>query len=386
MENCVLVDWLTFSSQVETKDSVIALLGLSHCHWTVGKASSLHYAHVVKVEGITVHYTESSDIFIENGFGYLEKSKKYNSGICVEMSGGGCRFFESYSDKDFNLIFRVLAFGAKKGNYNVTRLDLAYDDFSGFIDINVMRDMTEKDFYSCVMPSVSITKSREKKDSDLWGLTIQHGKRESKVSFRVYDKRIERKQYDLEHWIRFEMQLRKEAALGFIQKLFFDEKTPDIGLHFAGVIRRYLEYKCPGNGNDSNVARWKAAPWWLRFVGDVEKFSCIARKDLEYNKQRMDRYAYKQNHNHTLVEIEMDGLGAYLLSVHGYQDSIPDKYKVVASAAANSDEILRRLGEVKDESGLDYLRRCRASLDRTISGIELSEDLQQIIEKYGFGS
>lgn len=384
MDNCILVDWLTFSSLVETKDSVIALLGLSHCHWTAGKASSLHYAHVVKVEGITVHYTESSDILIENGFGDLEKSKKYNPGICVEMSGGGCRFFESYSDKDFNLIFRVLAYGAKKGNYNVTRLDLAYDDFSGFIDINVMRDLTEKDYYTCVMPSVSITKSREKKDSDLWGLNIQHGKRESKVSFRIYDKRIERKQYDLEHWIRFEMQLRKEAALGFIQKLFLDENTPDIGLHFVGVIRRYLEYKCPGN--DSNIARWKPAPWWLRFVGDVEKFSCIARKDLEYNKQRMDRYAYKQNHNHTLAEIEMDGLGAYLLSVHGYQDSIPDKYKVVASAAANSDEILRRLGEVKEESGLDYLRRCRVSLDSTISGIELSADLQQIIEKYDFGS
>ena len=228
MENCILVDWLTFSSQVETKDSVIALLGLSECNWVVGKASSLHYAHVLQVQGISIHYTEFWDTHFENGFGDLEKKKSFNSGVCVEMSGGGCRFFESYSDKDFNFIFRFLAKATKKGNYNVTRLDLAYDDFSGYIDINVMRDLTEKDYYTCVMPSVSITKSREKKDSDLWGLNIQHGKRESKVSFRIYDKRIERKQYEIEHWIRFEMQLRKEAALGFIQKLFdiADEAQP----------------------------------------------------------------------------------------------------------------------------------------------------------------
>ena len=68
------------------------------------------------------------------------------------------------------------------------------------------------------MPSVSIEKSRVKKDSDLWGVNIYHGKRGSPVSFRCYDKRIERKQYDIPHWIRFEMQLRAAASAGLDRK------------------------------------------------------------------------------------------------------------------------------------------------------------------------
>ena len=100
-------------------------------------------------------------------------------------------------------------------------------------------------------------------DPEHEGLTVCHGSRGSRTFFRCYDKRVERGAFEeYDHWIRFEIQLRSECAMGFIS---YDGSAGD---KFRGVVSRYLQYVVPDD-NDSNKSRWAVCQWWSDFLEDA---------------------------------------------------------------------------------------------------------------------
>lgn len=363
MENCILVDWLTFTSKEDTYKSIVDFLGLSGCSWVSGKGSRLHYAQTYTFGGITVHFTPDN-----------MNNKKWNQGVCVEMSGQGCRDFETFSDVGFTYLFQYVCSLSLLELGSVTRLDLAFDDFKGVLPLDVMEEYAKNFWFTSRLSQFSVEMSSKVLEPDHLGVNIYHGSRGSNVSFRFYDKRVERARFDLDHWVRAEIQLRHGAAFGFLRN-FYNSNVSDsdsvscpdnLGELFSSIVRQYLDYKEPSE-QDINKSRWASAQWWTNFLGVVEPISLFSRRDREYNKSRMERYAYVQNHNHTKSLIEMDGLGHYLTELHQHRDPIPDKYKAVATAAENSDEILWRLDELPTESTEDYLLRCRSSIDSELA-------------------
>lgn len=123
-------------------------------------------------------------------------------GVWVEMSGQGCRTFESLSAKSWDDLFGWIAIQQLK----ITRLDVAFDDHTGILDIDeVVEDTRRKHYVS---------------RSDYWetvlsskGSTVQIGSPQSKVLVRIYDKAAERHCEPGTHWVRVEMQLRDDRAL-----------------------------------------------------------------------------------------------------------------------------------------------------------------------------
>lgn len=363
MENCIIVDWLTFTSKEDSYRSIVDFLGLAGCNWVPGKGSRLHYAKTYVFGGITIHYTPDN-----------LNEKKWNAGVCVEMSGQGCRDFETFSEVGFTYLFQYVCTLQLASLGSVTRIDLAFDDFTGCIPLDTMEEYAKNFWFVSRLSNLSVEMSAKVLDPQYLGVNIYHGSRGSNVSFRFYDKRVERGRFDLDHWVRAEIQLRQGAAYGFLQN-FYNPNVSDsdsvscpdnLGELFASIVRQYLDYKEPSD-QDTNKSRWPTAVWWSGFLGEVEPISLFSKKDREYNKSRMERYAYQQNHNHTKSLIEIDGLGHYLTELHQHREQIPDKYKAVATAADNSDEILRRLNELPTESTEDYLKRCRSSIDSELS-------------------
>ena len=370
-DNCILVDWLTFSGKSYGFNEMVALLGLTRVEWIEGKASRLHYQYVKQFGGISIHYT-------------LQYSGKYNPGACCEMSGQGCRSFETYSDIDFVRLFQFLyserfskycvrdpvtgqLVESDKCDITISRLDLAFDDHTGIIQIGTWAEFARRLWFTSRCSAMQITESFEKLAPEFCGLSICHGSRSSNVYIRIYDKRIERHAFDLDHWVRFEVQLRADAAQGFVENFCsaIGEQFR-LGEYFCGIVSHYLEYKCPGT--DSNKSRWVPAPFWCRFLGDVQELSCFTPKQVDYNLDRMERYAFQQNHNHTKSLLEMVGLADYLLTLHSFPNDLPTKYKGVAAALANGDEILKRLNEVEPDQ--QYLKRCRDSIDQKLKDWE----------------
>ena len=125
----VLIDWLTFSVKKNDPSEVIReYLGLDPALFQDTGYSLLGYNKVLRFSDICVCYEPR------------ENKHFQNMGICVSMSGNGCRAFETMSklgakDKQgtqsvaFPALFQLLT---ADETANVSRIDIACDDREGY--------------------------------------------------------------------------------------------------------------------------------------------------------------------------------------------------------------------------------------------------------------
>ena len=89
-ENMVIYDWLSFTSKDLSPDQLIEILGLSHVSWILTKGAR-GYQDRKYFGSISVHYNGRADM-----------------GTWVEMSGQGCRTFESLSAVGWDALFGAI--------------------------------------------------------------------------------------------------------------------------------------------------------------------------------------------------------------------------------------------------------------------------------------
>ena len=206
---------------------------------------------------------------------------------------------------------------------NVTRLDLAYDDHMGVIDIHrFVYDIREQNYRS-KSKKHEIVESMDQ-NTGILGISVYIGRKESDVMIRVYDKAAERGYTD-RHWIRIELQLRHDRAAAALDQLLQRES---IGVLSAGVLRNYLTVCVPTS--DSNKSRWPIAYYWERVLGQIETIRLWATPGEPYNFYKTEDHLIKQYCQFLLAFTEMHGTIHDLLLMarqyHGKKDLKP-KYK-----------------------------------------------------------
>ncbi len=244
VENIVIYDWLSFTSKKHSPEQIIDALGLSHVPWVESKGAR-GYKCKKYFSSINIHYDGRGDM-----------------GVWCEMSGQGCRTFETLSKHflagdGWDSMFRWI----HENGCKMTRLDVAYDDHTGILPIDRIVDDTQcgmwiskSDYWETVLSAV--------------GTSVFIGAPSSKVRIRIYDKAAERHVPD-KHWIRCELQLRDDRAQ------CFSELTQPIGEAFAGVILNYLRYVEPSD--DQNKWRWPMTDYWRSFRRGCGKDQHIPR-------------------------------------------------------------------------------------------------------------
>lgn len=251
-ENVVIYDWLSFTSKSHTPEEIIAALGLSHCPWTETRGAR-GYMDRLYFGCISVHYNGREDM-----------------GVWCEMSGQGCRNFEDLTTLP-NKWEDLLSF-IHTNHLHMTRLDVAYDDHTGILDINRIAHDTEKQHFVSRMKYWEVVRSSV-------GLSVQIGSPQSKVLVRIYDKAAERGYNDGRHWVRVELQLRDSRAEEF-------SKIPmRIGEAFAGVLLNYLRFVEPDE-TDTNKSRWQTADYWYTLIGDVGRIKIFTVPGGAYNLEK----------------------------------------------------------------------------------------------------
>ena len=123
-ENVVIYDWLSFTTKQHTPEQVIAALGLSECPWS--DITGAHgYMDRKYFGNISIHYNGREDM-----------------GMWCEMSGQGCRNIEdltTLSDKWQTLFAFIYS-----NSLHITRLDVAFDDHTGILDIERIAQDTQE--------------------------------------------------------------------------------------------------------------------------------------------------------------------------------------------------------------------------------------------------
>lgn len=295
-ENVVLYDWLSFTSKYHSPEELIEALGLSDCPWTDipgahGYKDRKYFGH------ISIHYNGREDM-----------------GVWCELSGQGCRMFEDLStlpdkwDTLFQFIF--------DNNLHMTRLDVAFDDHTGILDIDRIAADTDAQRYVSRMKTWEVVRGSA-------GTSCQIGSPKSKVLVRIYDKAAERGFDDDRHWVRVELQLRDKRAEEF-------KKIPlPVGEAFAGVLLNYLRFVEPDD-TDSNKSRWKMTDYWAALIGDAGRIKIFTVPGGDYNAEKCRNYVFNMAGNAIDAVLQMcDSVDDFLKMLYIRRCQPNPKYDLV---------------------------------------------------------
>lgn len=246
-----LVDWVsaTFSAQTPP-EMVCEKIGLPYGLFVQMDRGALGYRKQLRFGHISIYYDGNPGM-----------------GVHLEMSGQGCREYESLSRVGWDYLFELIL---QHGHF--TRLDVAIDDFDGYFTVGQVIDHVRKGLCTSKFKKGKAIESYHISDGSGAGKTLYFGSPQSRIKIRFYDKLLERIaagkeiEEDLTFWNRVEVELRNERADQMADEIIRSEY---LGETIMGVLKNYIGFKV--KGTDSNKSRWPDAKWWQEFVGDVEK-------------------------------------------------------------------------------------------------------------------
>ncbi len=272
--------------------------------------------------GISIHFNLRSDPDDEK------------TSVMLEMSGQGCRQYETSSELGFMQLFC----DADCGEFQIKRLDVAYDDVNresgnGLLDLNrLVRYTLHQRFVSKwnggqVLDKFKINGNYEPM---IHALTVQFGSRKSAIMLRIYDKAQERGGLGY-HWVRAEIVFKDERAASFISQLL-GGKT--IGELYAGVLRNYLHFI---RLDRSRRERCTTIGWWEKFLNGAESVKLYSPKDIEYNLARIERYVLEQAGNSTLTYLLCKGEDKLLAELQKRKGKLNENQRRLIAEYTNDD-------------------------------------------------
>lgn len=313
LDNCLLFDWFSctlsldgeyfheYGDDLSTGQVFIDLLGLDSVYFQVA-GGVRGYSKRLWFDGVNIHLPGANQ-----------------PTVWLEMSGGGCRAFETYGTGNWEQLFD---FALKY--CHITRLDVSFDDHSGILDMTTLLHDT------FIVPSY-VSKCFKHKlvldaDDRSGGssITIYHGSDQSEIKVRIYDKAAELRKLD--HWVRVEIEFHRDRASAFIELLY---SNMSIGQAWSGVLLNYLRYVEPDEF-DINRWRWPLKSYWSELVGSSEPICLYVGPGVEYNMQRLDDFIFSQAGNSIRTYIEVFGIERFLVRLKESQPLVtPDKYKML---------------------------------------------------------
>lgn len=256
-KNCVHIDYVAFRKEKLTPHEAATEIGMGN-HWPFEKY----------VNHLPCSYKEAC------AFGNITICHHGldQEGVLVNLSGDGCKTFEEESPIGWEALRKI----ATATDAYTTRLDIAYDDFSGMLNLAEIKEMRDKDKYTSRLRRNQETRTGRRIEE---GLTVSFGSPKSNVYIRFYDKAAEQKLQGI-HWVRAEIQLRgKHAHNAMRQDLSID-------VLFASIMVKYISFK-KASKTDSNRSRWPLAPFMESLVTKAQPI-CLTRP-LEPRSDKLKR-------------------------------------------------------------------------------------------------
>lgn len=250
--NTITIDYVTFVWDTKTVSEAIHALGLSASTWTT-KAGHYPYAHIQRAGNISIAYDN-----------YDER------GVFVTLTSQGCREFENNSSIGWTDLFGII----RGGEGHMTRLDIAFDDRTGLLDMQQMKhDRNAANYRSLLFYTAEHRSHKE----NIMGMSLYFGAKGSNTNIRIYDKDAEQGGLGT-HWIRVELQLRDAYADTVVKSGL------SIPCIFSSVLKKYLVFLQP-NPTDSNKCRWPVAPYWNTLLEGAQTLTLSCHKDTRSDGQ-----------------------------------------------------------------------------------------------------
>lgn len=232
-----------------------------------------------------------------------EENKYTGPSIYVQFTGQGTtdlaqKLAKFYQIDDFSVIWKNFFKVARSLDLNITRLDLACDDYCGRLSFSKIERKLERREFTATKRSYNIVKAKTTQNQSK-GETIYFGARKRHQNgflVRFYDKLAE---YDGKGalvpsvvrnvltgegtgvWQRYEIEIRGSACQNFINKFLNGNLVGEL---FSGLLKNTIDFK-KFNRKTKNKARWETVDWWSDFLKDAEKVSLTdPERDLDLGR------------------------------------------------------------------------------------------------------
>lgn len=199
--------------------------------------------------------------------GYVRIGYGGQWGVHVDVSGQGCRQLDRDSGEEWQgRIAALISLGAR-----FTRLDLAWDDKQGLLDLSVIEDHVRRGAVCTRAKTFKVVDSGPigGRRSET-GKTVYVGAGACECSARFYDKGAE--QGVAGHWVRCELQMRGRTA---------DRAAELVGRCGVGagasLLERFVSFRAAVERR--YAYRAAVAAWWARFT------ECAAKAKLVLDKR-----------------------------------------------------------------------------------------------------
>lgn len=285
MKAQILIDWLTFTvKEVYDPYKVIT--------WYLGMDSGLFQEQPYGLDGYE-HCLAFNDIKVL--YQPRENLSFQNMGCCVQMSGNGCRTFESWSKLHLDgntdeqgtgsTVFPALFQLLLANQCNISRIDIACDDHDGVLDMSEIVDSVMNNNVNSRMQRRQLVLSYDGNDVD--GTTVYFGAPSSDFRVRIYDKAKE--QGDLQgHWIRVELVFKGKNALAFVENFV---NCDSLGTLATGVINDKFRFI---DRDDTNISRCSTCGWWVEFMENLSAIEIFSREVMEHDIDEIEDWAVRQ--------------------------------------------------------------------------------------------
>lgn len=277
MKSVATIDWCTFSVKgAEDPKAVIAqYLRIDPALFEDQPFGNYGYSKSLNFGGLMVYYAPP-------------EGRIMDMGVCVSMSGKGCRIFEKHTQYEKNgktPFYKLFAVCHVDPMVSFTRIDLAVDDKDGYLDLDVICDAVDDDAINSRLQERHYIRGRFGKKKA--GTTVYLGARKSAFNIRIYDKAKEFYKRDEDgyysHWVRLEMEMRRQNANGCVAAIV---NTENLGVLAAGILNDKLAFI---ERDDSNISRCQICKWWLDFVDMVGSISLVSKEDMVHTlEQKLD--------------------------------------------------------------------------------------------------
>lgn len=352
IQNVFLIDWLTVVFHDRNVDQVKQLLGLAGADvpWMERRVFRHGYPMMTFWNNITIMWgADRAEYYTDDDDKSAAEKVRTDMGVCLDISGRGCRAFEQYGTGDWlQLLTRIFDGGER---VNITRLDLAYDDHEGLLNIyQIEQDVRDRSYRSKSKFSMIIWSDDQERD--VQGLTVQVGSNKSNILIRIYNKAAERGFDKDKHWIRVELQLRKDRAVAAAAELL---KLQHIGRTVSGILRNYCVFVV--DNGDLNKSRWPIAPYWDWCLMSMDKISLWISPGEPYNFSKTERSLLSQYGQAIITYFKIHGsLNSLLYAARDLHPELKKKYKIaIADAELLKAERKRRLDEERKFYGFPLI-------------------------------
>src|SRR5699024_8876425 len=324
-----MIDYLRVSFKTHNVDLIIEnVLHLKKEYMEHKESGFYGYIGTYQLDNIKVFYSHDID----------------ERGTLIELSGTGCRQFETFL-KTRKVTWYDFLRECKESGGKFPRLDISIDDKKTYFEIPMLFDKIRNGEAISRFKKTNYNGSLSMEDGEQGGTTLYFGSNKHSAVYLCFYKKnyenVEKYNKPVEEygdWNRYELRFKNDRANAVVTELISSESMLPIA---KGIIKNYLRFVEKDESVKPNRSVWKTSHFWEVVLGDVEKLPIYTKPQEDFYEKSRNWYMNQAARTRKMIKMVEDTKGISELDKFEEELELNEKQKQMMMVyLARPDEMI----------------------------------------------